>query len=93
MRESVEGQNSAGVIETLWQLLLQLCRLLYGRDIAEEEAIGFALMHRPRLGLGLWFTSEVRSRLKSLRDSELLDMYAAIGVYFLGSYRGEPEGA
>ncbi len=92
MRQSVEAQDNAGVIETLWQILLRLCRLLYGRDIAEEEAIGFALMHRPRLGLGLWFTSEVRSRLRSLADTELLDMYAAIGVYFLGSYRGELQG-
>jgi HEAT repeat protein len=93
LRESVEVQDSGRVIEILWEILLQLCRLLYGKDIAEEEALGFALMHRPRLGLGLWFTSEVRSRLQSLHGSELLDTYAALGVYFLGSYRGETEGA
>lgn len=62
-----------------------------GREVPEDEALGFAFMHSPTLGLGLWFATEVRSRLDRLRGSALLEIDALLGMYFLSVYREGTE--
>jgi MFS family permease len=86
LREAVNASDHASLIRELHATLLTLCRLLSGRDATEEEALGFAFMHNAKLGLGLWFASEVRSRLESLQGSELLEIDALLGMYFLSEY-------
>ncbi len=48
-------------------------------------------MHNPKLGLGLWFTSEVKLRLPTLRGTELLEIDALLGMYFLATWRDAPD--
>jgi hypothetical protein len=57
------GSDHVVLIETLHAALLDLSRLLAGRGFSEDDALGFAFMHNAKLGLGLWFTSEVKARL------------------------------
>jgi hypothetical protein len=94
------GTDSAALMETLHAALLDLSRLLAGRGFAEDDALGFAFMHNAKLGLGLWFTSEVKMRLDApsapedgggLRGSEILEIDALLGMYFLSAYRETVE--
>jgi hypothetical protein len=57
--------------------------------VPEDEAVGLAFMHSPRLGLGLWFASEVRTHHAELQRSGLLEIDALLGLYFLSRYREE----
>ena len=91
LRDAVAETDRVLLIEELYATLLTLCRLLAGRGFAEDEALGFAFMHSPTLGLGLWFASEVRSRLTVLRGTDLLEIDALLGMYFLSSYRESTE--
>jgi MFS family permease len=91
LHDAVALSDHGPLIEELYSTLFNLCRLLAGRDFAEDEALGFAFMHNPALGLGLWFASEVKSRLYGLRGTGLLEIDALLGVYFLASYREIPE--
>ena len=91
MKEAAEAADHAALIDELYSVLLTLCRLYAGRDVPEEEALGFAFMHSPTLGLGLWFATEVRSRRAALRGTELLEIDALLGIYFLSSYREPTE--
>ncbi|HEY9593112.1 MAG TPA: MFS transporter [Spirochaetia bacterium] len=86
MKEAVERSDLAGLVVALHACLLGLCRLLSGREVTEEEALGFAFMHNAKLGLGLWFVTEVKTRLKGLAGSELLEIDALLGEYFLATY-------
>jgi MFS family permease len=99
LHEKVAGADYAAQIETLHVVLLDITRLLAGRAFSEDDALGFAFMHNPKLGLGLWFTSEVKLWLLAARDNgrirgtEVLEMDALLGIYFLSAYRetGEEE--
>jgi hypothetical protein len=91
LKEAAEAADHAALIDELYSVLLTLCRLYAGRDVPEEEALGFAFMHSPTLGLGLWFATEVRSRRAALRGTELLEIDALLGIYFLSSYREPTE--
>ena len=91
LREAVAAPEHSILIEELYATLLTLCQLLAGRGFAEDEALGFAFMHNPALGLGLWFASEVRSRLEALRGTDLLEIDALLEMYFLASYRETTE--
>jgi hypothetical protein len=87
MHDAVSSGDNAALMEDLYTTLLHVCQLLAGRAFTEDEAMGFAFMHNPKLGLGLWFASEVKSWLGSLRETELLEIDALLGMYFLSSYR------
>jgi hypothetical protein len=87
LRETESGDDLGELIEILHALLLDLCQVLAGRTFSEDEATGYAFMHNPKLGLGLWFASEVKSRLAALRGTQMLEIDALLGMYFLASYR------
>jgi MFS family permease len=87
LRDAAAASEHGALIDALHAVLLDLCRLLSGRAFSEEEALGFAFMHNPKLGLGLWFASEVKSRLDTLRGTELLEIDTLLGMYFLAVYR------
>jgi hypothetical protein len=91
LRDAVALSDHGPLVEELYSTLFNLCKLVAGKDLAEDEALGFAFMHSPTLGLGLWFASEVKSRLYGLRGTDLLEIDALLGVYFLASYREMPE--
>ena len=93
LRAAAAAEDHAPLLEQVHDLLISLCRFLAGRRFTEEEALGFAFMHSPALGLGVWFASEVKARLPSLRGTDLLEIDALLGMYFLSSYRetGEEE--
>ncbi len=95
LRDAVTAARLEEIIERLYEALIALCQALAGRRFTEDEALGFAFMHNPRLGLGLWFAVEVKMRLPTLGGSELLELDALLGMYFLSSYRealaGEEE--
>ena len=90
LKDAAEAAAHAALIDGLCAVLLTLCGMYAGREVPEDEALGFAFMHSPTLGLGLWFATEVRSRLDRLRGSALLEIDALLGMYFLSVYR---EGA
>ncbi len=97
LKKAVETLDHARIATRVHQVVLGVCRNLAGHDLAEDEALGFAFMHSARLGLGLWFAGEVTSRILG-RDGEppgvspeLLEIEAALGVYFLASYQEAPE--
>ena len=87
MRAAVEAGDITALIEELYSALLTLTRMYAGRSIEEEEALGFAFMHSPPLGLGLWFATEVRARVAGLQGTALLEIDALLGMYFLSRYR------
>jgi hypothetical protein len=87
LKDAAEAAAHAALIDGLYSVLLTLCRMYAGREVPEDEALGFAFMHSPTLGLGLWFATEVRSRLDRLRGSALLEIDALLGMYFLSVYR------
>jgi MFS family permease len=91
LRDAVAADDHGPLIEELYATLLNVCKLLAGRDFAEDEALGFAFMHDPTLGLGLWFASEVRSRLYGLHGTAILEIDALLGMYFLAAYRERKE--
>jgi len=87
LRDSVASIDHVPLIEELYATLIGLCQLLAARSFTEDEAMGFAFMHNPRLGLGLWFAAEVKMRLPALKGTDLLEVDALLGMYFLSSYR------
>ncbi|HTO22200.1 MAG TPA: MFS transporter [Spirochaetia bacterium] len=86
LKEAAAAGDHAAIIRELYALLLTMCRSAAGRDVPEDEALGFAFLHSPRLGLGLWFATEVRSRLAELAGTEMLETDALLGLYFLSRY-------
>ena len=86
LKQAAAAGDHAAIIKELYALLLAMCRSSAGRDVPEDEALGFAFLHSPRLGLGLWFATEVRSRLEELAGTELLETDALLGLYFLSRY-------
>jgi HEAT repeat protein len=87
LKDAAEAADYAGIIRGMHDALLTVCRITAGRPITEDEALGFAFMHDPSLGLGLWFSTEIRSRLPALEGSTVLEMDALLGMYFLSVYR------
>ena len=97
LHEAVLQENHAAIIDALPAAVLSLCRLLADRDFEEDEALGFAFMKDARLGLGLWFSVEVRNLLHDPsssveNSSELWEIDSLLGLYFLASYREEEPG-
>jgi MFS family permease len=97
LKAAVDTLDHARIARRVHEAVLGLCRLLSGRDLPEDEALGFAFLHSARLGLGLWFAGEVKSRCldgaaaPTAASAELLEIEAALGVYFLASYRPASE--
>jgi hypothetical protein len=87
LRDAVSAADHAPVMEQLYVSLVALCQLLAGRSFTEDEAMGFAFMHNPKLGLGLWFAAEVKNRLPALRGTELIEVDALLEMYFLSTWR------
>jgi hypothetical protein len=92
LKNAAAAGDHAAIIREIYTLLLAVCRAAAGRDVPEDEALGFAFMRSPKLGLGLWFASEVRSRLADLGRTELLETDALLGLYFLAGYRESDAG-
>jgi MFS family permease len=96
LRSAVELLDHAKMARRVHDAVLGLCRVLSGHDVPEDEALGFAFLHSARLGLGLWFASAVKSRCldhatgAAPEETELLEIEAALGVYFLASYQEAP---
>ncbi len=99
---AVESLDYARIAQRVHDVALGVCRRLAGNDLPEDEALGFAFLHSARLGLGLWFAGEVKSRHLGGQsgtapdapvhgDADLLEIEAALGVYFLASYQEAPE--
>jgi len=86
LKDAAAAGDHATIIEELYGILLAFCRSAAGRAVPEDEALGFAFLHSPKLGLGLWFATEVRSRLAELAGTELLETDALLGLYFLSRY-------
>ncbi len=63
-----------------------------GRALPAEEALAFAFLHSARLGLGLWFTSEITAGLERLRGTAALEIDALLAAYFLAAYAEPPDG-
>jgi len=99
LRGAVPGTDYASQILALHAALLDLARLLAGRAFSEDDALGFAFMHNPKLGLGLWFTSEVKIRLEAAKGpggdvgaaADVLETDALLAMYFLSAYRETGE--
>ncbi len=101
---AVESLDYLRIALRVHDVALGVCRRLAGNDLPEDEALGFAFMHSARLGLGLWFAGEVKSRHHGESggpagagdapvrgDADLLEIEAALGVYFLASYQESSE--
>jgi hypothetical protein len=97
LRAAVDTLDHARIARRVHETALGLCRLLSGHDLPEDEALGFAFLHSARLGLGLWFAGEVKPHgldgeaTPAAEAAELLEIEAALGVYFLASYQEGPE--
>jgi hypothetical protein len=97
LQAAVETLDHARIARRVHETALGLCRLLSGHDLPEDEALGFAFLHSARLGLGLWFAGDVKTRsldgaaAPTAKAAELLEIEAALGVYFLASYQEAPE--
>jgi len=97
LRAAVDTLDHARIVRRVHEVTLGVSRVLAGNDLAEDEALGFAFLRSPRLGLGLWFAGQVRERSIDQgaaavpKAAELLEIEAALGVYFLASYRETPE--
>ena len=87
LKVAVELGDYTALIEELYAAILTVTRMYAGRPVDEEEALGFAFMHSPTLGLGLWFAAEVRARVTALQGTALLEIDALLGMYFLSRYR------
>ena len=59
---AVESLDYARIAHRVHDVALGVCRRLAGNDLPEDEALGFAFLHSARLGLGLWFAGEVKTR-------------------------------
>jgi hypothetical protein len=97
LRRAVDQLDHVRIARRVHEVVLGVCRELAGTDLPEDEALGFAFMHSARLGLGLWFAGEVNMRCMdgaaapAAEASELLEIEAALGLYFLASYQEAPE--
>ncbi len=89
LHEAVVREDHPAIIRSFFDSLLSLCRLVADRDFAEEEALGFAFLRGARLGLGLWFSMEVRAAVPAGSSAELLELFSLLGLYFLATYREE----
>ncbi|HUI72192.1 MAG TPA: HEAT repeat domain-containing protein, partial [Spirochaetia bacterium] len=96
LHEAVAREDHVAIVDSVSNAVLCLCQLLGDRDFAEDEALGFAFMRGPRLGLGLWFSVEVKALLSSPRPtgrglslSELTEIDSLLGLYFLATYQEE----
>jgi hypothetical protein len=89
LRDAIAAADHVPLIKELHATLLNVSRLLAGRAFSEDEALGFAFMHDAKLGLGLWFASEVQSRLETLRGTDLLETDALLAMYFLSAYKDD----
>lgn len=87
VRGLVEGQSYRGAVEGLHQIIGRFVRLTTGVEGPDEFVMDHAFAHDAKLGLGLWFATEVRHRMGQTGDAELLQMDALLGVYFLSAYR------
>jgi HEAT repeat protein len=97
LHEAVVREDHSAIIVSLAGALLALCRLLADRDFEEDEALGFAFMRDARLGLGLWFSVEVRDVLRApangrAANPELWEIDSLLGLYFLADYKEEVPG-
>jgi HEAT repeat protein len=88
---AVERHDIPEALGLLYDVLLGLCRHLSGHDIPEDEALGFAFMRSARLGLALWFASEVRTRMAAITSAELAEIDLALGLYAFASYEEPAE--
>ena len=59
---AVDSLDYARIAHRVHDVALGVCRRLAGNDLPEDEALGFAFLHSARLGLGLWFAGEVKTR-------------------------------
>ena len=99
LHDAVSREDHRSIVEALLDALLALARLMAGRSFGEEEALGFAFMRSPRLGLGLWFAVEVKAmkpapaaQPDASPSADLGEIDSLLGLYFLASYREEsPE--
>ncbi|HVO38706.1 MAG TPA: MFS transporter [Spirochaetia bacterium] len=98
LHDAVSREDHGAIMASLLQALLALCRVMAGKDFDEEEALGYAFMRSPRLGLGLWFAVEVKTMqeepgpAQETARAELREICSLLGLYFMASYREEgPE--
>lgn len=97
LRTAVETFEAPRIARRVHEVVLGVCRHLSGHDLPEDEALGFAFLHSARLGLGLWFAGEVKAHSAAIavtpdpEAAELLEIEAALCVYFLASYQETPD--
>jgi len=70
LHQAVVREDHPAIVEREHDAMFALCRLLADRDLAEDEALGFAFMRGARLGLGLWFAAEARRKSAGRHGAE-----------------------
>jgi HEAT repeat protein len=91
LRAAAATEDNALLLRHLHETLISLCRFLAGRAFTEDEALAYAFLRNPALGLGVWFATEVVRRVSELKGSDLLEIDALLGMYFLAAYRETKE--
>jgi HEAT repeat protein len=87
VRNLMEGHAYREAVEGLYVLLRQLVEIAIDRGCADDVALEYALARDVKLGIGFWFMQEVRRRMASVKDPELLQTDALLALYFLSAYR------
>ncbi len=87
VRGLIEGQSYRAAVDGLYQIIGRFARITIGQEGPDDFVLDYAFAHDAKLGLGLWFATEVRHRMGQVSDAELLQIDALLGVYFLSAYR------
>jgi len=92
VRGLMEGQSYRAAFEGLHGIIGRLVRTVVRQDLPDERALEYAFGRDARLGLGFWFVIEVKQRMGTISDPELLHTDALLALYFLSTYRLPTEG-
>jgi len=91
IRSLIEGQSHRAALEGLFGIVRRLVRVILGRDLPDAIALEYAMVRDAKLGLGLWFVTEIQHRMGQVADPELLHTDVLLALYFLARYRLPPN--
>ena len=90
-RGLMEGQSYRAAIDAFYEVARQLTRIAVPKEFPDEVAFEYAFARDVKLGVGFWFTREVKHLAAKTSDPELLHTDALLALYFLSTYRLPPE--
>jgi len=93
VRGLIEGQSYRAAVEGLYRVTRRFVQTVVGREGPDDVLMDYAFGWDFKLGLGMWFVTEVKQRMGQVGDPELLHANALLALYFLSAYRlptGQP---